>query len=179
MSIFRLPQLTSRHVLKIGEVDYIVNDLTTGQYGDLRSKDALAGPSICCDWFVLCFTAPLSPQVHVHHRELSDVLDAGLAGENYKYYAYGFLTSFPALPSLITLSLCAACSITLISTALDPLPPTQIFHRISLTRLVRNSFPILAIYVTANLRPAFQPSRTRVSSPPALPQLPKPASPSS
>jgi len=53
----------------IGEVDYIVNDLTTGPYGDLRSKDSLAGPSICCDW------------------ELSDVLNAGLAGENYKYYA--------------------------------------------------------------------------------------------
>ncbi|EIM89642.1 uncharacterized protein STEHIDRAFT_166010 [Stereum hirsutum FP-91666 SS1] len=50
------------------EIDYVVDNLTTGTYGDLRSSGSIGGPTICCNW------------------ELTDVIDAGLGSLDYKYY---------------------------------------------------------------------------------------------
>lgn len=33
------------------EIDYVVSNLTTGDYGDLRSSGSIGGPTICCNWY--------------------------------------------------------------------------------------------------------------------------------
>ncbi|EIM92835.1 uncharacterized protein STEHIDRAFT_136561 [Stereum hirsutum FP-91666 SS1] len=50
------------------EIDYVVANLTTGDYGNLRSFGSIGGPTVCCNW------------------ELSDVIEAGLGDLDYKYY---------------------------------------------------------------------------------------------
>lgn len=37
--------------LQIPEIDYVVANLTTGDYGDLRSLGSIGGPTVCCNWY--------------------------------------------------------------------------------------------------------------------------------
>lgn len=33
------------------EIDYVVANLTTGDYGNLRSFGSIGGPTVCCNWY--------------------------------------------------------------------------------------------------------------------------------
>lgn len=71
------------------EIDYVVANLTTGDYGNLRSSGSIGGPTVCCNWYegsfsVMPETIPIPREIFI--RELSDVIEAGLGDLDYKYY---------------------------------------------------------------------------------------------